>query len=106
MHKKAIKTTKPNKEHRGRCSLPHEEPDTDDYVDKYATKQMLHYSLRSSGCRPKAQSCCILPAGSEQFGKRNSKGHPMGWKVVCLPFNGAAEQKHGRKKPLMRDSRL
>ena len=28
------------------------------------------------------------------------------WKIVCLPFTGAAEQKHGsKKKPLMRDLR-
>ena len=37
----------------------------------------------------------MLPAGSEQFGKRNSRDHPMGWSKL---YDGAAEQRHGRKK--------
>ena len=60
---------------------------------------MQHYSHRSSGRNPFTQSCCVLPAVLEAVREKEQQRPPNGLvKVVCLPFDGAAAQKHGRKK--------
>ena len=72
----------------------------------WSTKRMLLYSLRSSGRRPYTRSYCMLPAGSEQFGKRNSRDHPMGWsKLSVSPTMEQPSRDMVARKTLMRVSR-
>ena len=64
-------------------------------------KQMQHCSRRSSGSKPFIQSCCVpLPSSRHRGVREQEKQRPPNGlvKVVCLPFDRAAAQKHGRKK--------
>ena len=59
-------------------------------------RQMQHYSRRSSGSKPSTQSASSrFRAVREKEQQRPPNGLV---KVVCLPFDGAAAQKHGRRK--------
>ena len=62
-------------------------------------KRMQRCSHKSLGFRPSTQSCYVPPAGTGQWENRKSRPPTGLVKVVCLPFDGAAAQRHGRRKP-------
>ena len=65
----------------------------------WSMRQMQHHSSRSSGSKSSTQSCCAPPAVIERRERRSNNDHPIAWsRSSTSPFNGAAAQKHGRRK--------